>query len=153
MELSVIPDQCSEMYYVVQDLNWTEINILRNADRMSDFGKKWKVHGKEHGKMYARKKHSHRESNNENRKMLFQLWSRKLERKLGKHCDVIGFMHCNLTHWKYFKFVSKWHLLYYIERPCKKEVQGWFKVQVHSKFNQWKDCLLFRCVIIYIFIV
>lgn len=40
VELSVITDQCSEMNYVVQDLNWTEINILCNADRMSDFGKK-----------------------------------------------------------------------------------------------------------------
>lgn len=38
VELSVIPDQCSQMYYIVQDLYWTEINILCNADRMSDFG-------------------------------------------------------------------------------------------------------------------
>lgn len=40
VKLSVIPDHCSQMYYIVQDLNWTEINILCNADRMSDFGKK-----------------------------------------------------------------------------------------------------------------
>lgn len=40
VKLSVIPDQCSQVYYIVQDLNWTEINILCNADRMSDLGKK-----------------------------------------------------------------------------------------------------------------
>lgn len=119
MELSVIPDQCSEMYYVVQDLNWTEINILCNADGMSDFGKKWRVHGKEHGKMYTRKKHSLRASNNENRKMLFPLW-----RELGKHCDMVGFMHCNLTHWKYLKFVSNWYLLYDIGRLVKRKYRS-----------------------------
>lgn len=46
---SVIPDQSSQMYYVLQDhhWNWTEIIILRNADRMSGFDKKWRVHGKD----------------------------------------------------------------------------------------------------------